>query len=147
MHWSLQEVEGPRFGDNCHMKVVRLSALHPGHLYPHEIILVLISVRVWVNRSILVLPERLCQWKFPMTLSGIEPGNFWFVAKRNNIAIIFPPHLTRHPSTTHSTLNSMNCWQCRYIEHKAVDPSVNFPSPTVVTLQKQSVPVDNYSPP
>ena len=32
--WGLQEVEAPRFQDNRHMKVVRLSALRTGHLYP-----------------------------------------------------------------------------------------------------------------
>ena len=30
---GFQEVEAPRFQDNWHMKVVRLSALHTGHLY------------------------------------------------------------------------------------------------------------------
>jgi hypothetical protein len=31
--WEFQEVEAPRFQDNQHMKVVRLSALHTGHIY------------------------------------------------------------------------------------------------------------------
>jgi len=32
--WGFQEVEAPRFQDNRHMNVVRLSALRTGHPYP-----------------------------------------------------------------------------------------------------------------
>ena len=73
-----QEVEAPRFQDNRHLKVVRVSSLLTGRLYPQQIFLVLISVRARggiVAKALRYNPagrgfdSRWCHWNFSVTSS------------------------------------------------------------------------------
>jgi hypothetical protein len=78
--WGIQGVEAPRFQDTWHIKVVSLPS--PTHRPPspprkhswHSFLLDAES-----TPRVIVLPEWLCQWKTPITPSGIEPANFGLV--------------------------------------------------------------------
>jgi hypothetical protein len=79
--WGFQEAKAPRFLSNWHTKVVRLSVLRTGRLYPAGNIP---GTHFFYGLS---RPQghsvagRIKSWKIPMTLSGIEPATCRLVAQ------------------------------------------------------------------
>ena len=71
------------------MKVV--SHTHRPPLAPQKILLVLISVRGWVDRRAIMEPEGLCQWNIPVFPPELEPATFRLVAQcqiRHNYLVL-----------------------------------------------------------
>jgi len=80
---GFKRLKPPEFLDMWRMKIVRLSALRAGRLYPQDIPLVLSSLSGWVYPKATVRPERLIKRNIPRTTSEIEPVSFRFIKQCN----------------------------------------------------------------
>ena len=96
---------GSQISRKRHMKVVSLSALRTSRLYSQETKLVLIFVRGWVDPRVTVQPEGLCQWKIPITPSGIWTLG-WFL----NFMQRSPLKLLKTPLTQPLKSLLLNSW-------------------------------------
>ena len=92
------------FLDSWPMKSVGSSALSTGRLPPSGLLLVLISVRGWVDRSVTVRPKRLIQWKIPIAPTGIRTRNLlaWSVTLQPTAPPRTPSYFLYNNWTTRS---------------------------------------------
>ena len=75
------------------------SALPTGCIYPQEISWYSFLLEAESTPRTIVRSEGLCQWKIPMTPSGIEPATFRFVAQHLNHCASAVTQLNLHRKT------------------------------------------------
>jgi len=111
--WGSHEVENLSFHDSRYMKVVRLSAPRTGGLYPPGNILLLISVRGWVDPRDYSAAGRIMS----VTPSGIEPATSQIVAQcLYNGATARPLHINSIHKKCRSSLLRITLHGVNYIK-------------------------------
>jgi len=91
---------GSRISWQRHRMMVRLSVVRTGRLYPQEMLLVLISVRGWVDPRAIVRSEG-----FYVTPAGIEPATSRYVTQHLNHCATAVPPLVLRPKSNKSLLH------------------------------------------